>query len=60
MYLREHSTLAKIAVGFVIIESTAHAYTNAVIDLLTERPPGLLKTLREHESEFVLLDGTLA
>lgn len=41
-------------------ESTAHAYTSAVVDLLAARTPGLLKTLREHEPDFVLLDGTLA
>jgi hypothetical protein len=38
----------------------AHAYTSAVVDLLAARAPGLLKTLREHEPDFVLLDGALA
>ncbi|GAA2332918.1 hypothetical protein SVIO_107990 [Streptomyces violaceusniger] len=43
-----------------ISESTAHAYTTAVTDLLAERAPGLPKALREADPDFVLLDGTLA
>ncbi|GAA0271440.1 transposase family protein [Streptomyces polychromogenes] len=49
-----------IAAGFGISGGTAHAYVTAVTGLLAEGAPGLLKALREHDPEFVLLHGTLA
>jgi DDE superfamily endonuclease len=55
-----HDTLTRIASGFGVCVGTVHAYVTALADLLAERAPGLLKTLRERDPEFVLLDGTLA
>lgn len=37
-----------------------HAYAAAVVDLLADRAPGLLRALREADPDYVLLDGTLA
>ena len=60
VYLRRHDTLTRIARAFGISVGTAHAYVTAVTGLLAEQAPGLLKTLRAHDPDFVLLDGTLA
>lgn len=60
VHLRRHDTPARIAAAFGISVGAAHAYVTSVTGLLAQRAPGLLKTLREHDPDFVLLDGTLA
>jgi hypothetical protein len=62
VYLRQRSTLARIATGFRISVGTAHAYVRSVVMLLAKKAPGLTRALREVKAraEFVLVDGTLA
>ncbi|GEB62091.1 hypothetical protein GCM10017674_80240 [Streptomyces gardneri] len=60
VYLREHTTYAKLAAGFRISEGTAHAYVQSVIKLLASRAPSLTRALRRACPEYVLVDGTIA
>ncbi|MFI9825879.1 transposase family protein [Streptomyces sp. NPDC052013] len=59
VYLREHTTHAKLAAGFWISEGTAHAYVPSVINILASKAPSLTQACAARP-EFVLVDGTTA
>jgi ABC-type dipeptide/oligopeptide/nickel transport system ATPase component len=52
--------LTRIGAVFGTSVGTAHAYVTTVTGLLADRASDPLKTLREHDPDPVLLDGTLA
>jgi hypothetical protein len=53
---RKHETLPRSA-GLGKWVGKAHTYITAVVRLPADRAPGLLKTLRKHGPNHVLLDG---
>lgn len=59
VYLREHTTYAKLTAGFRISEATAHAYVHSVTRLLASRAQSLTRALRQARPEHVLVDGTI-
>lgn len=60
VYLREHTTRAKLAAGFGISEATAHAYVHSVSELLAACAPLLTRALRRARFDYVLVDGTIS
>ncbi|CAL9411538.1 IS5 family transposase ISSgr2 [Streptomyces sp. enrichment culture] len=60
VYLREHTTLAKIAAEFSISEATVHAYVHSVTEHLAAKAPSLLRALRRVKFDHVLVDSTIA
>ncbi|MGW9452948.1 transposase family protein [Streptomyces sp. NPDC055632] len=60
VYLREHTTHAKLAAGFRISEGTVHAYVQSVIELLVSRAPSPTQALCRARPEYVLVGGAIA
>ncbi len=60
VYLRRHDPLRRSRPASASQSASLTPTWRPVVDLLADREPGLLRALREADSDYVLLDSTLA